>query len=234
MTVARKRTHYEDGWRERAKAQRGRLIAKTQGSEDCGRPSHARYVQGCRCARCKEANAAYERERQRRKARVEWGEKPAFVDAAPVRERLLELRAMGYTVKEIERISGVGHTEQYQITVRHWRSGKPVRKVKRKTAEAVMAIEPGKRRLSAGQRVPGTWMGCKVRGWKDAGLSVARISRETGIDRQVLDRVSRRYGQRVEAATLHKFVLSTPKVDAIAQAMLDERRGFARKGGERG
>lgn len=229
--MPRERTHYEKGWRERAKAERRRLAAESHGMDDCGRSSHARYVQGCRCARCRAANSAYERERARRKAREAWGaEKPAFVDAAPVRERLLELRAMGYTVKEVERISGVGHTSQYQLTRRHWRTGEPVKRVNRETAEAIMAIEPGKRRLSAGQRVPGAWMGDTVRGWKAAGLSVARISRETGIDRQVLDRVLKRRAPFVLAGTLHKFVLSVPKMERIVGALADERRGYSRKG----
>lgn len=233
--MPRKRTHYEKRWRERAKAERRRLAAESRGVDDCGRSSHSRYVQGCRCRACKDANSAYERERARRKAREAWGaEKPAFVDAAPVRERLLELRAMGYTVKEVERISGVGHTSQYQLTRRHWRTGEPVKRVRRETAEAIMAIEPGKRRLSAGQRVPGAWMGDKVKGWKEAGLSIARISRETGIDRQVLDRVSKLHAPLVEAGTLHRFVLAVPKMESIVDALAEERRGYSRRGEKRG
>ena len=229
--MPRGRTRYEDGFIEREKAEHRRLSEESCGLDDCGRSSRSRYVRGCRCRACKAANSAYEMERARRKAREAWGaEKPAFVDAAPVRERLLELRAMGYTVREVERIAGVGKTAQHNLTVGHWRTGEPVRRVRRETAEAVMAIEPGKRRLSAGQRVPGAWMGDTVRGWKAAGLSVARISRETGIDRQVLDRVSRLHAPLVEAGTLHKFVLAVHKMERIVDALAEERRGYSRKG----
>ena len=230
-----RRTDYSDRWIQRERERREMLVSETSELDDCGRASRSRYSQGCRCRACKAAVSRYERERRKRKAREEWGaEQPAFVDAEPVRERLLYLRAMGYTVEEVHRISGVGKTAQHNLTVGHWRTGEPVKRVKRETAEAIMAIEPGKRRLSAGQRVPGAWMGDTVRGWKAAGLSVARISRETGIDRQVLDRVSKLHAPLVEAGTLHRFVLAVPKMERIVDALAEERRGYSRKGENRG
>lgn len=119
IEMARGRTYYERGHRERFRERRAELIAATEGMEDCGRSSHGRYVTGCRCDACKAANAAYERERKLRKVREDCGAPSMWVDAAPVRDRLLALYAQGYTAKEVERLCGVGHTTQYGITHRH-------------------------------------------------------------------------------------------------------------------
>ncbi len=38
---------------------RAELRRTTLGMETCGKPSHSRYVSGCRCDACKEANRLY-------------------------------------------------------------------------------------------------------------------------------------------------------------------------------
>ena len=209
--MARERTYYERGHRERFRERRAELIASTDGMEDCGRASHGRYVSGCRCAACRAANVAYERERSMRRVREECGAPTMWVDAAPVRRRLLELYSRGYTRKEIERLCGVGHTQQYQIVHRHW----PVARVLRKTKDAVFSIRT-QRRLTSGQRVDASWMAGHVREYRDAGMSVAEMSRRTGIDRQVLDRLLHGKSNRVRARTLHAFVSAKPELDRMA------------------
>lgn len=204
----------ERGHRERFRERRAELIAETEGAADCGRASHGRYVQGCRCRACKDANAAYERERAMRRVREECGEPSMWVDAAPVRDMLLRLYAQGYTRREVERLCGVGHTQQYQIVHRHWRTGRPVERVLRKTKDALASVR-GERRLTAGQRVDASWMAGWLREYRDAGMSVAGMSRATGIDRQVLDSLLHGRRETVQARTLHAFVSAKPALDRM-------------------
>lgn len=198
--------------RERFRERRAELIAETEGTADCGRASHGRYVSGCRCRACKDANAAYERERTMRRVREECGEPSMWVDAAPVRAMLLRLYAQGYTAKEIERLCGVGHTQQYQIVHCHWRTGRPVKRVLRKTKDALASIR-GRRRLTAGQKVDASWMAGWLREYREAGMSVAEMSRVSGIDRQVLDALLHGKRGRVRARTLHAFASAKPELD---------------------
>ena len=216
--MARTRTFYEEGAKLREKRLRKELLARrseTEGMDDCGAASHGRYVQGCRCRACREANAAYERERKIRRMREECGAPTMWVDAEPVRRMLSKLYARGYTAREIERLSGVGHTQQYQIVHRHWRTGKPVKRVLRKTKDALMTIRGSRRNLTAGQRVDASWMAGWVREYRDAGLSVAGMSRSTGIDRQVLDSLLHGRRKTVRARTLHAFVSAKPALDRM-------------------
>ena len=217
------------GATEREKAARAELSASTQGMEDCGKARKGRYVMGCRCDACKAARSAYERSRRRRKAAEAFGKPTTFVDAEPVRKRLLDLREEGYTVKEIERLSGVGHTQQYQITVRHWRTGKPVAKVRRETKDAIFGIPRGRRSLTKGQRVDASWMSGWLAEYRDAGMSVAEMSRTTGIDRQVLDSLLNGRRERCEARTLHAFVVAKPALDRVMEARKEAERGWSRR-----
>jgi transposase len=180
-----------------------------EGLADCGQASHARYVIGrCRCDACKAANREYERERRRRKA---YG-RDGMVDAAPVRARLLALYAAGYTTREVERISGVGHTVQYNIVHRHWRTGSPVTRCKRENAEAIMAVRG--RNLTPFERVSAGPAIALVRRWMQAGLSGAEVARVSGVDRQEVYHLN--YGDRqlVQWRTLRALVESRDELDA--------------------
>ena len=224
--MARARTFYEEGAKLREKRLREELLARrdeTEATDDCGAASHGRYVQGCRCRACREANAAYERERKIRRTREECGAPTMWVDAEPVRRTLVKLYAQGYTAREIERLSGVGHTQQYQIVHRHWRTGKPVKRVLRKTKDALMAMRGGRRSLTAGQRVDASWMAGWVREYAERGLSVAEMSRTCGVDRQTLDAL--RHGRRkaVQARTLHAFVAAKPELDRKVGRYAEQR-----------
>lgn len=152
---------------------RERLKEETRGLSDCGRASHGRFVQGCRCGACREANRAYEEDRRRRRL---YGRPSQFVDAGPVRRKIEQLRGQGYTIDEIERLSGVGHSTLYGIMVRHWRTGRPVERCRRETKDAICTIK-GRRRLTQGQNVDAGWMAGWLREYRDAGLAVAQIAR---------------------------------------------------------
>ncbi len=57
--------------------------------------TYAKYVQDrCRCADCRQANSAYERDRTQRTS-------PPYVTAAPARAHILELRSAGVGPKQV-------------------------------------------------------------------------------------------------------------------------------------
>ena len=217
------------GATEREKAVRAELSASTQGMKDCGKASSGRYANGCRCDACKAARATYVRFRQRRKAMEAFGYPKTFVDAEPVRKRLLEMREEGYTVGEIERLSGVGKTQQYYITGKHWRTGKPVRKVKRETKDAIFGIPKGRRQLAMRQRVSSEWMAGWVREYKDAGMSDSLMSRMTGIDRHTFGKLLNGTKGKCEARTLRAFVLAKHALDRELEARKEAKRGWSRR-----
>lgn len=186
---------------------------ETRGLADCGQASHGRYVSGCRCGACREANRAYEEGRRRRKL---YGKPSHFVDAEPVRRKIEQLLGQGYTINEIERLSGVGHSTIHGIMVRHWRTGRPVEHCKRETKDAICAIK-GRRRLTQGQNVDAEWMAGWLREYRDAGVPTAWIARTCGLDRQVLDALLHGGRSHVLARTLHAFVVHKPELDHMAR-----------------
>jgi hypothetical protein len=152
-----------------------------EGLADCGHASHATYVVGrCRCDACRRANAKYEHDRTLRKLQG----RELFVDADLARRKVAELRERGYTVKEIERLSGVGHTWMHSLTRFHPRTGKPVTRCSRANYEALCAIDS--RDPSDGQRVDAAPAVALVRRVNDAGLPLAEVARVSGVDYQVV------------------------------------------------
>ena len=189
-----------------------------EGVADCGRASRGRYASGCRCDACRAAAAAYERDRTRRRA---YGLPGAFVDAAPVRERLERLYAVGYSVREVERISGVSRSEQYQITHRHWRTGEPVRSVRRETAEALDAVRG--RSLKDCQMVDARPAVALVRRWMQAGLSASEVSHVSGVDVQVVRALNDGRRSYLQWRNLRPLVLAKDELDARCPRMPSDR-----------
>ena len=174
-------------------------------TQSCEKPSRGRYVMGCRCDACRAANRAYERTTRLH------GFESSFVDAEPVRRHVAELLARGYTKREICRVAGVSRTTMANITQKHHRTGKPVERVNAEAARRIMAVD-GMRRLKASQLVPANHIRRRLEELTDAGVSVAAISRKTGIGRQTLDAVLHRRTDRVTARTLHAWAMAEPAV----------------------
>lgn len=216
--MARPRTDCAQRNLTREKRRKERLVVTTEGMADCGRASHGRFVAGCRCRACRDANNAYERQRVRDKA---YGRPSYLVDAEPVRQRIRKLQSMGYTYDEIERLSGVGHTTIHGIMVGHWRTGKPVKRCKRATKDAIFGIR-GQRRVTQGQKMDASEMVNDCRRWMDAGLSVAAIARTAGLDRQVYDALLHGRRGRVLARTLHAHRMARPTLDRMAGSYMPD------------
>ena len=178
-------------------------------TETCGKPSRGRYVQGCRCDACRAANRAYERSTRL------YGFQSSFVDAKPVRAHIAKLLASGYTKREICRASGVSRTTLRAIMEYHHRTGKPVSKVNASAAKKILAIN-GRRSLKGKQLVDARYVRIGIEKCTSAGMSVASISRITGIDRQILDSIIHRKRNRITASTLYAWIISEP---ALAKKM---------------
>ena len=145
---------------------------------------------------------------------VECGAPSPMVDAEPVRRRILDLIASGYSRREICRLTGLARSTLHSITTAHHRTGRPVKMVRRETKDAVFAIR-GRRSLSGHQLVSARWMTNQVARYLSLGMSVAGLSRATGIDRQVLDGLVHGRRRGVNASTLHAFVKAKPALDSM-------------------
>ena len=161
----------------REQRKRDRLREETQGLADCGRASNGRYVAGCRCDACKAARAAYERGRARTRC---YGRPTGFVDAEPVRAKVRQLQAQGYTYAEMERLAGIPHSTLHGLMCRHWRTGRPVERCRRELKDRLCSIK-GQRRLSQAQRVDASWMAEQLRSYRSHGVSAAEMARRTRV-----------------------------------------------------
>ena len=185
---------------------------------DCGRASNGRYVQGCRCDACRAAHTTAQKMGKWRNANG----KTYFVDAGPVRERLLALYALGYTSRELERY-GVNRATQRALVHAHNRTGKPVKRVKRETAEKLEAVRG--RKLTPSQRVPADAAMLMVRTWHDSGLPLVRIAEVCGLQRDIVDSLYHGKQRQVKAGTLATILRHKGELDDMASP--DPRRSYA-------
>lgn len=189
-----------------------------EGMRDCGKASNGRYVQGCRCDACRHAHVMAWKARELRKLTG----KTYYVDAAPVRERLLALYAMGYSKRELERY-GISGSTQHALTHGHNRTKRPTTRVRRETAERLEAVRG--RRLSPHQRVPADAAALMVRRWHDGGLPLVEVARRCGLDRQVVDGLYHGRRKAVSAATLLAMLDHREELDDMTRPA--PRRSYA-------
>lgn len=100
-----------------------------------GRPhgTRVRYLGGCRCADCRQANTNYERERQQARATGDWN---GIVSADRARAHLLVLAAQGVGRRAVVDVSDIP-----SIIVSEIRSGKKLR-IRARTERRILAITP--------------------------------------------------------------------------------------------
>ena len=179
----------------------------------CGRPSHGRYVGGCRCEGCREAHRLYWHANRRRNLLIEVGRAVGgFVEAEPVRRKVRHLLSRGYTLREISRLSGVSRSSLRHLMRPHWRTGRPVERCRRETKDAICSIR-GRRSLRARTLVDASHMAGSVREWSET-LAPSEIAEALGVSRQTVYRLLR--GQaRVEGATFHAYVSNAPRAWAL-------------------
>lgn len=93
--------------------------------------TRARYVTGCRCPPCTNANREYARMRQKYNRMGDWN---GLVSAAKARQHMLKLSKKGIGRRTIQDVSGVGDT-----TLQRIRNGSK-QKIRKKTEQAILAV----------------------------------------------------------------------------------------------
>lgn len=181
---------------EKAATERGRARAAAvdRTPRPCQHPrarhqhgTHACYVlDACRCLRCAVANSQYEHDRLRQRA---YGI-DAYVDAAPAREHVQQLRAAGMGYRRIALVAGV--TSNSVSTLLYGRPGSagltPRQQIRPALAAALLAVPvPGPVGLAPGAVTDPTGTRRRLQALVAMGWSVARIAAHSGVNRQRLD-----------------------------------------------
>lgn len=142
------------------------------------------YVRdGCRCDRCRAANTAAERARNRAKA---YGRYQGYVDAAPVREHILALSAAGVGLKTITVRTGVSGGQLCSILYGRGRRGnsprRPQRKVMPEVRDRIFAV-PLDAEPAPGTRVDPTGTRRRLEALVALGWSQAQLAERLGMAR---------------------------------------------------
>lgn len=143
----------------------------------CG--TYANYTIGkCRCEECRRANREYERGRTRREIEG----RSHFVPAGPVRERVHFLMRQGMSQDEIARAAGLDDARLSDLMNGHWRTGRPLTRMKRENAKRIMAVR--KRKPLPGTLVSSALAPQLVLDLMALGYSAVWISERIGLSYQ--------------------------------------------------
>lgn len=134
-----------------------------------GRPhgTRVRYLGGCRCVDCRQANTSYERERQKARAEGDWN---GIVDATLARQHLLCLAENGVGRRAVADVSDVPNTILCDI-----RAGRKT-KIRARTERKILAVTVAMAADHALIDAAPTW---KLIGeLRAAGFTKSRIAKE--------------------------------------------------------
>lgn len=138
---------------------------------------YARYrLDGCRCYVCGWARAVYDDDRNRRLTAGTW---QPFTDAQPVREHLAALAAAGIGQRRIAELAGVSRTALTAILYGR-RGNPPGTRVRRATADAILAVTPGPAGLAPKVIVDGTGTARRVQALCCIGWSLNQQAHRVG------------------------------------------------------
>lgn len=179
--------------RKRALAERSARVEQRRAASgpvrDCAHPranhqhgTNAAYkLDRCRCRPCRDASAAYERNRTRQTIYGRW---EPFIDAAPTRAHIAALRAGGLGLKRISALAGVSHSTVGKLVYGHTRDDGshriPSERIRRDTAERVLAVRADLDNLGSRRPVDGTGTRLRLRALVARGWSMSRLARELG------------------------------------------------------
>ncbi|MBC6496081.1 helix-turn-helix domain-containing protein [Microbacterium sp. 4-7] len=141
-----------------------------------------------------EAHNARELDRKKQKAYGRYDS--GLVDVAPVREHMLALGEFGIGYKRVAMLAGVGITPARNII---WgrqdpgpRHGEMLKRVKRETAEKILAVQPVFENLAPGQKVPATGTHRRLQALVVGGWSQAKLATRMGLGNAELTTLLRR------------------------------------------
>lgn len=143
-----------------------------------GRPhGYARYrLDGCRCYVCGWANAQYYDDRNRRIAAGTW---QPFTDAQPVRDHLAALAAAGIGTRRVAELAGINRKTVLSL-LNGRRGNPPGTRIRRETADAILAVEPGPAEIAPKAIVDGTGTARRIQGLCCIGWSLNQQARRIG------------------------------------------------------
>lgn len=179
----------------------------------CG--TRSKYVTGCRCAECRQANAAYQRDRERHQRRVAYGvEVPIvrWVDPTEAREHLAWLSTIGIGRRTVAEHTGLSLSQLRQIAKGF------ATKIKPATAERILTVgawhKPGATLIDA-THARNQIADLKARGWSNAAIN-ERVSGHRNYNRPAKrDQITVRKARLIDA--LWRQVMTPELLDKEAE-----------------
>lgn len=217
------RKHYQQAWKSGELGQHEKQPTREYKPTACP-PDHKHalsrtcYVQHqCRCDACRDENNNANKRRTRLKAygRFDIG----LVDVVPVREHMMMLAEYGLGYKRVAGLAGVGITAARTII---WgrqepgpRHGELQKRVKRETAEKILAVKPDISALAGGAIIPARGVHRRMQALCTRGWSVSRVGAEIGMTPANMWKVMERdtvtvHTHRAVAAVFDKWWNVTP------------------------
>lgn len=139
----------------------------------------------CRCTPCVDAHNAREQRRNKLKAYGRYDN--GLVDVAPVREHVLMLGEYGIGYKRVAQLCGFKSSTPVRTII--WgrqdpgpRYGEMQKRVKRETAEKILAIQPTIDNMGDGAKVPAVGTHRRIQALAARGWSLSKLSRRLDID----------------------------------------------------
>ncbi|MDF2578467.1 MAG: hypothetical protein K0S49_46 [Microbacterium sp.] len=176
--------HYQAAWKAGALGAHEKLPPRVKDPKVCP-PDHKHAdslvcynLHQCRCTPCGEHRMKHEERRRKDKAygRYDTG----LVDVAPAREHLLMLSEYGIGYKRVAELAGLGTTPVRNII---WgrqdpgpRKGEMLKRVKRETAEAILAVQPIVDNLGDRQPIPALGAHRRIHALAARGWSLSKIA----------------------------------------------------------
>lgn len=183
--------HYQEAWHAGTIGKNAKLPPRVIDPKICP-PEHKHGETGtcyvhhqCRCEGCAAARAA--RDGARKKLQAYGRYDNGLVDADPVREHILALAEIGIGYKRIAEVSGIGVTAVRNLV---WgrqdpgpRKGELQKRVKRSTAEAILAVELDVKNLADGGKMSARGVHRRIQALVARGWSQSKLAELLDIDR---------------------------------------------------
>lgn len=192
-TVARRlcRKHYQAAMKAGALDQHAKLPPRVKDPKICP-PEHKHdgslvcyNLHQCRCRPCSAHRMQTEERRRKDKAYGRYDS--GLVDAEPVREHLLMLGEFGLGYKRVAAIAGLGITPVRNVI---WgrqdpgpRKGEMQKRIKRETAEAILAVKPDISLLAGGARIPARGTHRRLQALVARGWSQSKLADRLNVER---------------------------------------------------
>ena len=147
-------------------------------------------IHRCGCVPCREASTAAERERRKLKAYGRYDS--GLVDAGPVREHIERLREYGIGWKRIAEVAGLGYTTVETVIYGHKTRKTMNQRVKRETAEKILAVQPILENLRPGALIPSIGAQRRVQALVWNGWAMRKLAIMAGMEPGNLNRLMER------------------------------------------